>query len=404
MGRRALFKMKTGIYVRVSTEEQASEGYSVRAQIEKLSAYAKIKEWPVFGLYSDEGISGKNVTERPGLTRLLADIEAGSVENVLVFKVDRLTRSTKDLIELIEFFGRHGCALNSLTEAIDTNSATGRMFVKIIGTFAEFERENMIERVKVGFERKAKEGYSLCGRTASYGYIREKGEKIQQIVPHEAAIVRDIFRLYVQDGLGLSKIARTLNDRGIPTKENALWSGTTVRLVLENVNYIGCVRHLIRDTANYTESPGLHEAIVDEALFYAAREKLQNMRRAARTKHIGPHAYFTGIAVCARCGAALSPKTTYKKKAEGVTHYPGYRCSGAAKGMCAAPTVSHLKLEAAFEAYLDRDTHLKARWLSLGPAERMGFLQKNIRKIVVFKGSGSRRAPAEIQAVEFYPL
>ena len=151
--------METAIYCRVSTEEQAQEGFSIRAQEQKLKDLARIKDWSIYKIYMDEGISGKNLTERPAMQEMITDIENGAVKNVLVFKIDRLTRSTADLIYLIDLFGKYDCAFNSLTESIDTQTASGRMFLKIIGIFAEFERENIIERTKVGIERKVREGY-----------------------------------------------------------------------------------------------------------------------------------------------------------------------------------------------------------------------------------------------------
>ena len=122
--------MVTGIYLRVSTEEQAREGYSIRAQEEKLRSYAALKDWPIYNVYADEGISGKDIDGRPEIKRLISDIESGVVNNVLVYKIDRLTRSTKNLIELVELFNQHHCAFNSLIESIDTASATGRMFLR----------------------------------------------------------------------------------------------------------------------------------------------------------------------------------------------------------------------------------------------------------------------------------
>jgi hypothetical protein len=132
------------------------------------------------------------------MKRLIADISSGKVNNVLVYKIDRLTRSTKNLIELIELFNQHDCAFNSLNEAIDTSTATGRMFLKIVGIFAEFERENLAERLRLGFERKAREGHSLC-TYASYGYDRKRGEKTQTVVPEEAEVVRRIFHRPVRE-------------------------------------------------------------------------------------------------------------------------------------------------------------------------------------------------------------
>ena len=131
--------MKTAVYARVSTEEQAREGYSIRAQIDKLKSYIQIKDWEFYKVYSDEGISGKNIEDRPAINELINDIKAGNVNNVLVYKIDRLTRSTKDLIELTTIFKDYNCAFSSVTESIDTGSASGRMFLKIIGIFAEFD-------------------------------------------------------------------------------------------------------------------------------------------------------------------------------------------------------------------------------------------------------------------------
>ena len=111
--------MKTGIYVRVSTEEQAQEGFSIRGQTEKLKSYSLLKDWEIYNIYADEGISGKNIVDRPAINRLIEDVKNGNVNNVVVFKVDRLTRSIKNLMELVELFDKYNCAFNSLTDVID---------------------------------------------------------------------------------------------------------------------------------------------------------------------------------------------------------------------------------------------------------------------------------------------
>jgi len=110
--------ISTGIYVRVSTDEQAREGYSIRAQEEKLRSYAILKEWHIYSIYADEGISGKDIEGRPAIKRLIADVASGKVKNVLVYKIDRLTRSTKNLIELVELFNQSKCSFNSLNEVM----------------------------------------------------------------------------------------------------------------------------------------------------------------------------------------------------------------------------------------------------------------------------------------------
>ncbi|MCL2024089.1 MAG: recombinase family protein, partial [Oscillospiraceae bacterium] len=239
--------METAIYVRVSTEEQVKEGYSVRGQEQKLKDYARIKDWTIYDVYIDEGISGKNITARPEVNRLINDVQSGKVKNVLVFKIDRLTRSTSDLIFLVDLFNEYDCAFNSLMESIDTQTASGRMFLKIIGIFAEFERENIAERITLGRERKVNEGYTLCSHTASYGYDRPDGQKIQTIIESEAQIVREIFDLYANKGIGTTEIARKLNLRGVQTKLGSKWTTAGLRNVLKNKNYVGEVRYNFED-------------------------------------------------------------------------------------------------------------------------------------------------------------
>ena len=238
--------LRTAIYVRVSTEEQAQEGYSIRAQEQKLRDYAKVKDWLVYKIYMDEGISGKNITDRPAINDMITDIINGKVKNVLVFKIDRLTRNTADLISLIDLFNENNCAFNSLNESIDTHSATGRMFIKIIGIFAEFERENIAERVRLGYERKAREGYSINSNNPSYGYSRKKGEKIQAINEKEAVIVREIFDMFLNKNMNYNKIVKNLNNRNIPTKHNSVWNATKIKRLLTNCSYMGYVRYAVR--------------------------------------------------------------------------------------------------------------------------------------------------------------
>ncbi len=344
--------LQTGIYVRVSTEEQAQEGFSIRAQEQKLKDYVRIKDWSIYKIYADEGISGKDIKGRPAVKEMISDIEAGRVKNVLVFKIDRLTRSTADLIYLVDLFNAHDCAFNSLMESIDTQTASGRMFLKIIGIFAEFERENIIERTKVGVERKVKEGYSLCTASASYGYDRVKGEKIQTINSDEANVVRDIFEMFVDGGLTLTDIARRLNLRDVSTKLKKTWSSTKVRRVLSNCNYIGNVRHHMNDPNNSTEYDGLHEAIITPELFEAAQSILNANKKTVITKPPNDDKYFAGFLVCAECGYKLKTYNTKKQLKTKVQVNIGYVCGNHTLKTCSVGSMSHKKVEAAFEEYI----------------------------------------------------
>jgi len=346
--------METGIYLRVSTEEQVQEGYSIRAQEQKLKDFARIKDWSIFKIYSDEGISGKNITERPAINEMIADIQSGLVQNVVVYKIDRLTRSTADLIFLVDLFNQYDCAFNSLSESIDTQTASGRMFLKIIGIFAEFERENIIERVKLGLEKKVKEGYSLCTNVSSYGYTREKGQKIQTIHEQEAQIVKDIFDMYVQQGMSLMAIAKHLNILKISAKKGATWTGTSVRRVLTNHNVIGSVRHHVRDEKNAREYDGQHEAIISEESFDEAQKLLEKNEKKNKTKKPREDNYFCGILVCAKCGRKLASHCVYNNKSgdQTTSYVGGFICPNKDVKACDAPSMSLKKVEKAFQDYI----------------------------------------------------
>ena len=338
--------METGIYLRVSTEEQAQEGFSIRGQQQKLKDYALIKDWTIYKIYSDEGISGKNITDRPAVNELIADIKTGHVKNVLVFKIDRLTRSTADLLYLVELFNEYNCAFNSLMESIDTQTASGRMFLKIIGIFAEFERENIIERVKLGVERKVKEGYTLASWRISYGYDRPKGQEIQTVNKTEALIVKEIYEMYLQEGMSISNIAKALNLRGVKTKENAIWTNTQVRAVLTNPTYIGKVRHHVNNKEKSYIGDGLHEPIISEELFHEAQKMIARNVKRAPTNQPKEDIYFTGFLFCDKCKSRFYPHTSKGKKR--------YLCTGKRFGVCNASSIGHIQMEEAFSEYVAR--------------------------------------------------
>lgn len=347
--------LETGIYVRVSTEEQAKEGFSIRAQEQKLKDYARIKEWAIHKIYIDEGISGKNITDRPQINQLIKDIKKGLVKNVLIFKIDRLTRNTSDLIYLINLFNEYNCAFNSLCESIDTQTPSGRMFIKIIGIFAEFERENIVERTKLGFERKVKEGYSLCTRTASYGYTRNIGDKIQKINEKEAVIVREVFDMFVHHGKSFLDIAKNLNERNIPTKENSVWIARSIRNMLTNCNYIGKVRYATKDEERNFEVQGNHEPIISNELYEEAQELISKISKKSYTKRPKEENYFSGVLYCAKCGARLvTHNDLYKNKSGEKIFKSGYRCSNYIRKMCSASNISQKNVETAFMDYIEQ--------------------------------------------------
>ena len=207
--------MQTAIYCRVSTEEQATEGFSIHAQKDKLTKYASINDWDIVDYYVDDGISGKNLTDRKEVSRLIEDVKKGKINNVLIYKLDRLTRSVKDLIYLIELFDSHNCTFNSQTEKIDTSNAVGRMFVKIIGIFAEFERELISERTKDGLDRARREGKKIGHPKTTLS--KDQIERIKKILEEDPQIsLRKLSAM--MRGISRNTLRRELSDLG-------LWSG-----------------------------------------------------------------------------------------------------------------------------------------------------------------------------------
>ena len=184
--------MLTMAYCRVSTEDQADEGYSMEGQADKLRSYAALRELGEVTVVEDPGFSGKNL-KRPGLERLLGAVNAGHVAHVLVWRLDRLSRNLGDLIMLADAFGAQGVALHSVQENLDLSSAAGRMFYNILGTFAQFFREQLAENVKMGNERAVREGKWI--NRPKTGYDLRDG----LLVPNDdAERVKEIFRFVLR--------------------------------------------------------------------------------------------------------------------------------------------------------------------------------------------------------------
>ncbi len=235
--------MLTVAYCRVSTEEQAAEGFSIAGQADKLRVYAELHDLGEVTVISDPGLSGKNL-ERPGLQQVLHRVEEGHVANVLTWRLDRLSRNLGDLIMLADRFGQAGVALHSFTEKIDLSSATGRMFYNILGSFAQFYREQLAENARMGMQQAVRQGKWINRPKTGYDLI--DGE----LVPNEKApIVRRIFTLRAE-GKSQGYIA---NDTGI--------NYSTVLTILDSRIYLGEV------LMNGEWFPGRHEPIITPEQF-----------------------------------------------------------------------------------------------------------------------------------------
>jgi site-specific DNA recombinase len=218
-------------YVRVSTEEQSTDGISLEMQVARLRALCEAHGWTVGRAYQDAGFSAASLN-RPAMQRLLTDIAKKRVTAVAIYALDRLTRSVKDLAELLEMFQKRGVAVVSLSERIDTSSAAGRMIVNLLGTVNQWQREAIAERTAAALAHKRDSG-KVYG-TTPYGFTRV-GDHLEP-KEEELNVVRRIYRLR-HEGHALRTIADMLNADDIPTQTGKRWYPNTVRLVLKTKVY-----------------------------------------------------------------------------------------------------------------------------------------------------------------------
>ena len=248
---------RAAVYTRVSTAEQANEGYSIEEQERRCKAQIESKGWRYIGTYSDPGVSGRTM-ERDGLKALIADIESGKVEAVVVYKLDRLSRKQKDTMTIIEdVLLKKNIALISLNETLDTTTPWGRAMIGILSSFNQMESENIQMRTSMGREAKAKEG-GYAGGKPPIGYKAVDGKLV--VVPEEAEIVRLVFKLRFEDNMPLMAIAEELNNRGYRTKKGNKFLHSAVQTILGNEDtYRGVYRY------GKSESPeAQHEPILKD--------------------------------------------------------------------------------------------------------------------------------------------
>ena len=228
--------MKVATYSRISTDEDR-QPFSLEAQKDRLTAYISAQDgWTLARAYSDQ-VSGKTLN-RPGLAQALADASDKRYELLLVFKVDRLARSTSGLVQVLEGLEADGVAFRSVSEPFDTSTAAGRMMIQMLGVFAEFEREMIVERTKMGLAKKASKG-EWTGGKPPYGYSYDIDRKLLVPEGKEAILIRQIFDRYANRKWGSARISKWLNERARTTRRGYLWTPKTVLDVLRNPTYAG---------------------------------------------------------------------------------------------------------------------------------------------------------------------
>ncbi len=225
--------MRAALYARVSTEDQAVEGFSLDAQMKKLEAYCRSEGYEVADRYIDDGYSGRK-TNRPEYQRMLSEIDRWDV--IVVLKMDRIHRNSVNFTNMMDFLGKNGKKFASVYDKLDTGNAMGRFVMDIMQRIAQLESEQIGERVKLAMGYKAKHGTGNLGSGHPYGYQYVNGELI--IVEDEAHIVRAIYNMYIR-GSTLQEICDFLNNAGIESKKGVGWSRQTISNIIHNPLYVG---------------------------------------------------------------------------------------------------------------------------------------------------------------------
>ena len=289
--------VRVGIYMRRSTDDE-HQPYSIEAQDERLKSYVDSQPgWEVALRFADDA-SGAT-TDRDDLQRALAAARAGLIDVLLVYRVDRFSRNLRDMVTLLDELDQCGVVFRSATEPFDTSTPMGRMLVQMLGMFAQFERDTIIDRVIGGMERKAAKGLWKGGRRP-FGYTVNPDTHRLEPLDAEAAIVRLIFRLYTCDRLGGRAVARVLNERGHRTTTGGTFSAYQVVRILSNRIYLGelSFREITVDDCH---TPLVDVEMFDEAQRILALRGEDHSHRAAN----GSDYQLTGLMRCPTCGKAM---------------------------------------------------------------------------------------------------
>lgn len=336
---------KVAIYARVSTTEQAEEGYSIDEQIRVLKEFCEKEGYGVYDEYVDRGISGKNITGRPAIKRLLADAEQKKFDIVLVWKMNRLARKSLDLMNIVEQLNSKNIAFRSYTEKYETETPTGKLHFQMMAAIAEYERNNIAENVKMGMIARAKDGQWNGGQVMGYDVVEKDSENKKrkqtglQINEQEAKIIRLIFQMYTT-GHGYKAIANKINQDGYRTKKNKTFSLNAIKTIVTNPVYAGYIRYNVRRDwnekrrNNINPNPiivkGEHPSIISEETWKIAQKVYKERSCKPNRIHEGVFP-LTGIMRCPQCGAGMVIGRTTNRTKSGEKRVLEYYVCGAWK-------------------------------------------------------------------------
>jgi len=306
-----------GIYIRVSTEDQAREGFSLGEQQEKLEQLCKYKDYKVFKIYKDAGISAKDMEHRPAFQQMLQDMRAGKINYIVAYKLDRVTRSVKDLEVLISDLEKHNCYLVCDRDDVNTSTANGRFFVRMLTVLSQLEIEIVSERTKFGLTGAIKSGH-IPG-TCPLGYKRDESKKIIIDETTKDVILR-IFNMYLE-GKSFQTIANILNEEKVLTPKN--WTDATIEKIINNKIYVGDYERYKRVAKEQGIETVVYRDVVEPIITRAMYEDVQRQKEINQRAYCRDRIYiFMQKLVCPKCGKTMTCKGAGGKKKK----YMYYHC------------------------------------------------------------------------------
>ena len=306
-------KKLCGIYMRVSTEDQAREGFSLPEQKERLEAYCKFNGYKIVEYYTDAGISAKTGNHRPEYDRMLEDGKQGKINMIIALKLDRITRSTRDWETLMDYLEKYNINIAFVNDDINTTTANGKMVSRIMMSVSQNEIERTSERTIIGLEGAIKQGHIPARAPLGYKHIDKK------LVPDPLTkdIVIRIYNLYFE-GLTYNTIAKLFNKEKVLDKTN--WKDTSILMIITNVIYKGDYIQG-KTTRNPRYFPDVVEPIVSKELWDSCQvQKKKNQRNYMRSQTY----IFLQKLKCPKCGRILAGGASHKIKADKWYYY--YRC------------------------------------------------------------------------------
>lgn len=326
-------------YIRVSTSDQANDGFGLDAQTNKIKQYCELKNIKLNKIYCDAGLSGKDTIHRKEFNKMMEDVKSGKVNKIVTLKIDRISRSVADFALLLQDLEKYDCSIDFVNEPIDVSGINGKMMAGILSVFAQFEREVIVDRTTTGMEEAANQGH--FGGKPPLGYMKEiiNGEKGKKWVinEEEAEVVREIFSLCLKgksynDISSIMQeehsdmIAYTRKDKetGEIKKIHRSWTDASICTILNNKTYIGIREHRKNIKNKETiEIKNIVPPIISEEVFYDCQENIvRNKRNYYRNKKY----LFMQKLVCPRCGRIMACKGTKKKTGEEYLYYKCKDC------------------------------------------------------------------------------